>query len=160
MPAGSNNIEHRNKRVVRDYLELIVNTGDISRIHEFISPEYVEVYRNQRHPLGIDGAIEHVRGVRAVYPDLHIIVEQQIAEGEWIATLNTVRGTHAGGEWMGIAPTNKKLEFTGVNIDRVVDGLIVEHGGAANLLEPLLEAGAIRIVSARDAEHDAVDDDC
>ena len=31
-------------------------------------------------------------------------------------------------------------------IDKVIDGRIVEHGGAANLLEPLLEAGAIRVV--------------
>jgi hypothetical protein len=35
--------------------------------------------------------------------------------------------------------------MTAVNVDRVVDGLIVEHGGAANMLEPLLEAGAIRV---------------
>jgi hypothetical protein len=34
---------------------------------------------------------------------------------------------------------------TAVNIDRVVDGRIVEHGGAANLLGPLLEIGAIVI---------------
>jgi hypothetical protein len=35
--------------------------------------------------------------------------------------------------------------MTAVNIDRVVDGRIVEHGGAADLLLPLLEAGAVRI---------------
>jgi hypothetical protein len=33
-----------------------------------------------------------------------------------------------------------------VNLDKVVDGRIVEHGGAANLREPFLEAGAIRVV--------------
>jgi len=47
---------------------------------------------------------------------------------------------------MGIAPTGKKVEITGVNINRIVDGRIVEHGGAANLLEPLLEIGAIQVV--------------
>ena len=35
--------------------------------------------------------------------------------------------------------------YVEVNLDKVVDGRIVEHGGAANLLEPFLEAGAIRI---------------
>lgn len=34
----------------------------------------------------------------------------------------------------------------GVNIDKVVNGKIVEHGGAANLLEPLMKIKAIRIV--------------
>jgi hypothetical protein len=36
------------------------------------------------------------------------------------------------------------LEFTGVNVDRVIDGRIAEHGGATNLLEPMLEAGVVR----------------
>jgi hypothetical protein len=44
-------------------------------------------------------------------------------------------------------PTGKKLAITGVNVDRVVNERIVEHGGAANMLEPLLEVGAIRVVS-------------
>ncbi len=39
------------------------------------------------------------------------------------------------------------MEFTGVNIDWVVNGLLVEHSGAANMLEALLEIGAIRIVA-------------
>jgi hypothetical protein len=47
---------------------------------------------------------------------------------------------------MGIAPTGRRMTFTGVNIDRVVEGKIVEHGGAANMLGPLLESGAIRVV--------------
>ena len=41
---------------------------------------------------------------------------------------------------------SQAIELTAVNVDRVVDGRIVEHGGAANLLEPLLEIGAIRVV--------------
>ena len=49
------------------------------------------------------------------------------------------------GEWIGIEPTGRKVEYTGVNVDRVKDGRIVEHGGAANLLETLLEIGAVRI---------------
>ena len=43
-------------------------------------------------------------------------------------------------------PTGKSVVFTGVNVDRVVNGKRVEHGGAANLLGPLLEIGAIRVV--------------
>lgn len=35
--------------------------------------------------------------------------------------------------------------MTAVNVDRVVEGRIVEHGGAANIFEPLLSIGAIRV---------------
>jgi len=48
-----------------------------------------------------------------------------------------------------MTPTGRPLVFTGANVDRVVDGKIVEHGAAAKMLVPLLGAGAIRVVSDR-----------
>ena len=132
-----------NKRLVRRYLEEVVSTGDVSRIAEFVSPAYVEVHEGRRFPLGLEGARDHVLGVRRTYPDLVIEVGLQVAEGEWVATSVVARGTHLG-EWLGIAPTGKVLAFTGVNLDRVAGGRIVEHGGAANLLGPLLDVGAVR----------------
>ncbi len=57
-----------------------------------------------------------------------------------------MRGTHRG-EWLGISPTGLPVEVSAVNVDRIVDGRIVEHGGAANLLGPLLEIGAIQVVA-------------
>jgi hypothetical protein len=54
--------------------------------------------------------------------------------------------THLG-EWLGIAPTGRQLIYGGVNVDKVVEGKMVEHGGAANLLGPLLEVGAVEVVS-------------
>lgn len=133
-----------NKRLIRQYYEEVVNTGDVAAIADFISPDYVYIHQGVKHPLGIDGEKEHVLGVRQTYPDLHLTVERQIAEGDWVATVLTARGTHRG-VWMGMTPTNKPVEVTAVNVDKVVDGKIVEHGGAANLLGPLLDIGVIRI---------------
>ncbi len=133
------------KLLIRRYIEEVINTGNIDEIEKFISPNYVEVHEGTRHPIGIEGAKAHILGVRQTYPDLHLTVEQQIAEDEWVATCITARGTHKG-SWLGMKPTGKAVSFTGVNINRVVDGKIVEHGGAANLLEQLLEIGAIQVV--------------
>ncbi len=71
------------------------------------------------------------------------------AEGEWVVTRVTMRGTHRG-EWLGMTPTGKAVAMCAVNVDRVVGGRIVEHGGAANLLGPLLEIGAVRTVGSRE----------
>ena len=143
----------QNKLVVRRYIEEVVNTGNLGRIAEFISAEYVEVYRGPRSPVGLDGAREHVLGVRQTYPDLYVKIDRQIAEGEWVMTQVTAKGTHLG-SWLGMRPTGKAAEITAVNVDRVVGGRIVEHGGAANSLEALLEIGAVRVVGTqRDAEH-------
>jgi len=134
-----------NKRLVRRYIEEVVNTGDVECLAEFIAPDYAEVYNNVRYALGLEGAKQHILGGRRTYEYLHLTIEQQIAEGDWVVTRATMRGTHRGG-WLGTKPTGKTVEITVVNIDKVVDGRIVEHGGAANMLEPLLEAGAIQVV--------------
>jgi predicted ester cyclase len=136
----------RNKLVVRGFLEEVINTGDVERLPEFISPDCRETNDPTGRSVGLESMRAHVLGVRQTYSDLHIAVEQQIAEGEWVATRITARGIHSG-SWMGMAPTGKKVVITGVNLDRVVDGRIVEHGGAANMLEALLAIDAIRIVS-------------
>jgi len=137
--------EEENKRLVRRYVEEIVNTGDTTKLAEFIAPDYVEVYKNVRYALGLEGAKSHVLGVRETYPDLRVSIDRQIAEGNWVVSQITARGTHRGA-WLGIKPTGRVVEFTGVNLDKVVGGRIVEHGGAANLLEPLMEIGAVRVV--------------
>lgn len=138
-----------NKKLVRRYIEEVVNTGDVESLAEFIAPDYVEVYRNVRYTIGIEGAKKHILGVRETYPDLQVTIDRQIAEGDWVASQVTARGTHQG-VWLGIQPTGKAVEFTRVNLDRVVGGRIVEHGGAANLLETLLEIGAVRVVGPKD----------
>jgi predicted ester cyclase len=135
----------RNKEVARRFVEEVVNTGNVSLLAELVSQDCVETDGKTRVVSGVAGMADHIRAVRFIYPNLHVTVERQIAEGEWVATVITARGTHAA-EWLGMAPTHKALVFTGVNVDRVVDGKMVEHGGAANMLEPFLTAGALKPV--------------
>lgn len=133
-----------NKLIVRRYIEKIINTGDVSRIGDFISEDYVEEYNGERFSIGIDGAISHVLGVRKTYPDLHLAINHQICEGDWVVTSYMMTGTHKG-SWMEIKPTNQKVVIYGVNLDKISNHKIVEHGGAANLLEPLLAINAIEL---------------
>jgi len=56
-----------------------------------------------------------------------------------------MQGKHEG-QWIGIKPTGRTLSFNGVDIDRMVDGKIVEHGGAVNTFETLLENRLIQPV--------------
>ena len=74
--------EINNKTIIRRFVEEIENTGDVTNIGEFIAEDYVEVYEGERYQIGIKGAIDHVLGVRRVYPDLKLTIENQISEGE------------------------------------------------------------------------------
>ena len=138
--------EAANKKLIRDYMEIVFNQGAIERLPEFVSSDYVEVSGGDSYRLGLEGAKAHAEGVRAAFPDIRITIDQQVCEGNWVVSRITASGTHTGA-WLGMMPTGKKLTFTGVNINRVEDGLIQEHGGAANLFGPLLEAGVIQLSS-------------
>ena len=66
-------------------------------------------------------------------------------KGDYIISEFIAEGTHKG-EWLGMKPTGKKLTFTGVDIDKVIDGKIVEHSGATNTFETLFEEKIIKPV--------------
>jgi predicted ester cyclase len=136
----------KNKEIVRRYIEEGVNTGNVDNLAEFISPEYIESLDPSAKTLGLECARQHILAVRRTFPDLRLTIERQIAEGDWVVTCLTARATHLG-TWLDIKPTCKRVEITCVNVDKVIDGLIVEHGGAANMFEALLGIGAIRAVT-------------
>lgn len=138
-----NDMPEKNKNLIRNYINTVINTGNVESIEQYIHEDYTEIHEGKPYQMGIQGAVEHIQGVYATYPDLYLRVDHQIAEADWVATSYTMRGTHTG-EWMNIAPTGKKITVTGVNLDRIQNGKIIEHGGAANLLLTFLKIGAVR----------------
>ena len=73
---------------------------------------------------------DHLTAVRATCPDCSMGILRQYADGEMVISEFILEGTLAG-ERLGIQPAHKRLSFTGVDIDKVVNGKTVEHGGAA-----------------------------
>ena len=121
-----------NKRVVRSFYEEVVNRGEVGKLADFVAPSLLQQMK------------AHLLAVRSTYPDLTLEVGRQIAEGEWVVTCVLARGTHLG-SWLGLDPSGKTVQIAGVNVDRLENGLIVEHGGAANTLDALLESGILEV---------------
>ena len=140
---ASESVESK-KNVVKDYILQIINTGNTQNIDQYIDKNYREIYNGKTYEIGIEGAIEHIKGVHRTYSQLELRIIDQICEGELVATHYSMTGIHSG-DWMGIKPTHKKINVYGINLDKVINGKIAEHGGAANLLEPLLEINAISL---------------
>ena len=127
---------------IKYFYETIISENQIERIGEFVSPECCVKMGEKRIPIGIDGMKEHIKATKQTYPDYRMKIIRQFCDGDYVISEFIMEGTHRG-EWIGMKPTGKRLVFTGVDIDKVVDGLIVEHGGAVNTFETLLEAGMI-----------------
>ena len=87
--------------------------------------------------------------MRSTYPDIRPKVNLQVAEGDWVVSEVHMQGTHTG-KWLGMTPTGKMVKITAVNVDKIIDGLIVIQPGAANMMIPFLEIGAIQVVNPVD----------
>lgn len=74
---------------------------------------------------GVDQFIPFWERFLATFPDLHIVVEDIIAEGDKTAARIRAEGTHAS-DAMGIAPTHKRVHLTGIFLIRWKDGQIIE----------------------------------
>ena len=122
--------------------ETVISENQIERMAEFISPECCVKMGEKLIQVGIEGMKEHIKATKQTYPDYRMKIIKQFCDGDYVISEFIMEGTHKG-EWIGIKPTGKRLVFTGVDIDKVIDGLIVEHGGAVNTFETLFEAGMI-----------------
>jgi len=78
------------------------------------------------------------------FPDLHVTIDDMVAEGDKVATRTTWTGTHKG-EFMGVPPTNKKMTFSLIVINRFAGGKIVEDHGEYSALDLMRQLGLSRI---------------
>jgi predicted ester cyclase len=91
------------------------------------TPDYVAHVPIVAQPLrGIDAWPERAANCFAAFPDLHIKIEDLIAEGEQVAARTTWRGTHRG-VFLGVAPTGKVVAVTGIRIWRIARRIRAAH---------------------------------
>jgi steroid delta-isomerase-like uncharacterized protein len=74
------------------------------------------------------------------FPDLHVTIDDMVAEGDKVAARTTWTGTHKG-EFMGVPPTNKKVTFSLITINRFAGGKIVEDHGEYSALDLMRQLG-------------------
>jgi steroid delta-isomerase-like uncharacterized protein len=115
-----------NKTIARRVIDEIFNQGRIEVIDEIISADFVGHDAALPEPTsGPEGLRQTVAAYRGGFPDINIAIDDQVAEGDRVVTRWTARGTHDGDLW-GIAPTAKQATVTGITIDRIEGGKIVE----------------------------------
>ena len=132
----------RNRAIARSIFEVGLNGGDPDVIARITAPDFID--HDIHVPTGLTGP-EDLRqaliAIRTGFPDIHVTVEQTLAEGEWVATRNTWRGTHLG-PFNGIRATGRKIEITGIVLWRIVGGLIKERRATLDTLSLMRQLAA------------------
>lgn len=134
-----------NAELVKTFYEVIVSENRLDELDRYISDDCVQKVGETEIHLGIVGMRKHLVALKETYPDYAMKIIRQYSDGDYIISEFIMRGTHKG-EFVGIKPTNKILEITGIDIDKVIDGKIVEHGGAANTFETFIEHHLVKPV--------------
>ena len=134
-----------NKATIRRFVDA-ANSGDAELLSETID-ELFEPDALIRTPFPIEATgaelvKELFTRLHRAYPDLHITIEDQVAEGDKVASRNTVTGTHQG-EYMGIPPTGKSVAYNEIFFARFAGGRIAETWGVVDVLSQMKQLGVI-----------------
>jgi predicted ester cyclase len=117
--------------------------GNFEVIDEFVAPNYVGHDPAEPEPIrGPAGLRANIEMYLAGFPDGGITVDDQIVDGDKVATRWTGRGTQTG-EVAGIAPTGKEVTISGLTISRLEGGMVVEEWATWDTLGMLIQLGAI-----------------
>jgi steroid delta-isomerase-like uncharacterized protein len=120
-------IEEKNIKIIELYAEEILNNGNLSLVDSIIGNEFVD-------PVSVAGekgpeALKHVISYfRSTFPDLKITIDEIVTDKDKVAWKWTAHATHQG-EIFGIPPSGKTVKFSGIIIDNIIDGKIVQRQG-------------------------------
>ena len=107
-----------------------ISEGHLDTLDELMAPELADEFKRDLTEL------------RRAFPDYAGTNVEQIAEGDKVANRFVFLGTHLG-EFEGVTPTGKRIEFIGQSIDRVVEGRIVESWVEVDMLGVMRQLGAV-----------------
>jgi hypothetical protein len=116
-----------NKIISWSLQEEVFGQGKLGLVDELLAPDYVShAPCDPELRRGPEDIKEIVRAYHSAFPDITYTVEKQVAEGDEVVTRWTARGTHRG-ELMGVLPCGKQIEVSGMGMDPISGGKIVEN---------------------------------
>ena len=132
-----------NKTIFRRFVDEVINRGDLGAVDELLAPHYLEHDPLPGMPGGREGAKQLFALLHAGFPDLSVTLEDLVAEGERVAVRSRWRGTHRG-EFLGIRPTGRVIDFENLELVRIRQGQIVEHWGLGQASSVLHRLGSVQ----------------
>jgi C-1 hydroxylase len=131
-------LEEKNKAIIRRLMEAVYKQK-LAVLDELVAPDFTEPNLKLK---GLESMKQTVTTLLKGFPDLDVTIEDIIAEGDKVCDRVTATGTHTG-EFHGIAPTGKKITFTGIRIWRIINGKVIERTSVYDFLDLYKKLGVI-----------------
>jgi steroid delta-isomerase-like uncharacterized protein len=123
------------KRVVLRFWDEVWNNRNPTAAEELLADDFVWETPSLGTHRGRGPALETLGQIQAAFPDMTLVIEAMIAEGDQVATSWVNTATHLG-PYRGAAPTGQPVTWAGMTLPQVVDGRIVEHRAFAATTAP------------------------
>ena len=114
-----------NKAIVHRLFEELFNLGNPAAANEVIAPDYIDHSPIPAPMPGPEGFGQRTAMLRMAFVS-ECVFGEFLAEGDLVAFTWTLSGVH-NGPFAGMTPTGKHLTLSGINVERMKDGKIVEH---------------------------------
>ena len=128
-------IDESQTETARRALEEVCSGRNLGALPDVYHPDFVD-HVNALEYRGHAGAQRSVALYMALFPDLRFEVEEQLSEGERVASRWALHGTHRG----------RRVRLTGIVISRFQDGRIVEDNAASDTRELVRQLGLWRTI--------------
>jgi steroid delta-isomerase-like uncharacterized protein len=125
---------NQNKALVRKLFEEEINHQNLDTMESMATSDYISHNDSLVPPSDVKQTRKFLASVFAAFPDIHVTIEDIVAEGDKVVVRNTWRGTFRG-PWMGTAPTGKTVTWTGIVVWRITNGKIAERWANTNFPE-------------------------
>ena len=135
-------MSEENKALITRVIDEMWNQRKVELADELYSKDFIAHDPNNPGTKGPEGMKEIVLKYVHAFPDTQFTIDDIFAEGDKVAMRWTAKGTHDG-DLDGIAPSGKPISISGVSIDRIVDGKIVEEWSAWDAMGMMQQIGVI-----------------
>lgn len=124
----------------QERLGTAVNSGHLDVLSDVFASNVVDHDPAPDQGPGPEGFKQFFTTLRSAFPDLNIAPEHVVVDNDNVALAYTITGTHQG-DFLGIAPTGKRIKARGMQIGRFEGGKIVERWGSSDELGILHQLG-------------------
>ena len=133
-------MSEENKAVARRFYEEVFNQHRVDAIDQVCTPDFIDHSPMPGQAAGSQGLQDVFAMFIGAFPDMHVTIEEMIAERDLVVSRITVTGTHSG-EIMGAPATGKRVTFHGMDMIRVRDGKASEVWHEGDDMMVLMELG-------------------
>jgi steroid delta-isomerase-like uncharacterized protein len=135
-------LAEQNKAIVRRIVDEAQSGHNLDVVDELLAADFVDHSMPPGLPPNREGVKMQFAMFFNAFPDLHVVIHEQVAEGDRVVTRKTFHGTHQG-DLNGIPPTGRSVAFDVIDILCVQNGKITDHWNVVDQLGLMHQIGAI-----------------